>query len=131
MRYVPLELLPELEAAIAVELEHGSWARRRDALGVALGLHGLRVGEVRRARRADLYVAGCRLSVARFKRGMAREIPLDQSLVSALLSWRADSTCPWLRGEPGPGAGRVPRAAQHRRAGQDAGATETLYRMKG
>jgi len=78
MRYVPLELLPELEAAIAVELEHCSWARRRDALGVALGLHGLRVGEVRRARRADLYVAGCRLSVARFKRGMAREIPLDQ-----------------------------------------------------
>lgn len=96
MRYVPLELLPELEAAIAAELKCGSWARRRDALAVALGLHGLRVGEVRRARREDLYLAGCRLSVASFKRGMAREIPLDQSLVSALLSWRADSTCPWL-----------------------------------
>ena len=96
MRYIPLELVTALEAAIAAELEHGTWAQRRDALAVALGLHGLRVGEVRRARREDLYVAGCRLHVPSFKRGYAREIPLHQSLVSALLGWRGSTVHPWL-----------------------------------
>jgi integrase len=104
MRYIPLELVPLLETAIAAEIEHGTLARRRDALAVALGLHGLRVGEVRRARREDLSVAGARLHVASFKRGYAREIPLHQSLVSALLDWRGDAAHPWLlftaRGNP-------------------------------
>lgn len=96
MRFVPLELVPRLETAIAAEFERGTRTRRRDALAVALGLHGLRVGEVRRARREDLYVAGNTLHVPSFKRGYAREIPLHQSLVSALLEWRGERTCPWL-----------------------------------
>lgn len=96
MRFVPLELVPGLETAIAAELEHGTWTRRRDALAVALGLHGLRVGEVRRARREDLYVAGGTLHVPSFKRGYEREIPLHQSLVSALLAWRGEACHSWL-----------------------------------
>lgn len=96
MRFIPLELVPTLEAAIDAELEHGSWSQQRDALAVALGLHGLRVGEVRRVRREDLYVAGERLHVPSFKRGYAREIPLHRSLVAALLAWRGDANCPWL-----------------------------------
>jgi integrase len=102
LRYVPLELVPDLEAAIAAEIEHGSQVRRRDALGVALGLHGLRVGEVRRARREDLYVAGCCLHVPSFKRGYARQIPLHQTLVSALVEWCGDAQDNWLlRTAPG------------------------------
>lgn len=96
MRFVPLELVPRLETAIAAEFELGTWSRRRDALAVALGLHGLRVGEVRRALREDLYVAGGTLHVASFKRGYARAIPLHSSLVSALLEWRGDTCHSWL-----------------------------------
>lgn len=96
MRFVPLELLPLLEAMIAAEIERGTRTQRRDALAVALGLHGLRVGEVVRARREDLSAAGCRLHVPPFKRGLAREIPLDQSLVRALLDWRGGAVHTWL-----------------------------------
>ncbi|MHB8953528.1 MAG: tyrosine-type recombinase/integrase [Pirellulaceae bacterium] len=96
MRFVPLDLVPSLEAAITAQIEHGSWSQQRDALGVALGLHGLRVGEVRRARREHLYVAGGQLHVPSFKRGHAREITLHHSLVSALLTWRGEANHPWL-----------------------------------
>lgn len=96
MRWVPLELVPVLEATLAAELEHGTWTRQRDALAVALGLHGLRVGEVCQAQIADLFVAGCRLHVKTLKRGRVREIPLHQSLVTALLNWRGDAQTPWL-----------------------------------
>lgn len=96
MRFVPLELVPALEATIAAELAHGTWTRQRDALAVALGLHGLRVSEVCQAQAADLFVAGCRLQVRTLKRGRVRELPLHQSLVSALLNWRGEAHTPWL-----------------------------------
>jgi integrase len=64
---------------------------------MALGLHGLRVGEVCRARREDLYGVGCRLHVATLKGGRPRDVPLHESLVSALLGWRGAATHhPWL-----------------------------------
>jgi len=96
MRYVPLESLPLFEAAIAAEIMDGTWAQRRDALAVALGLHGLRVGEITRAKRADLHVPERRLQIASFKRGRARDVPIHSSLVTALLDWRKDSRLPWL-----------------------------------
>jgi len=96
MRFVPLELVPALEAAIAAEIEHGSWTRQREALAVALGLCGLRVGEVRRARRDDLYVGGRTLHVNTLKRGRVREVPLHATLVTALLNWRGEARHPWL-----------------------------------
>ncbi len=97
MRFVPLEMVPALEAALSAEIECGSWTRARDALAMALGLHGLRVGEVCRALRADLFVAGCRLHVATLKGGRPRDVPLHESLVSALLEWRgAAAHHPWL-----------------------------------
>lgn len=96
MRFIPLELVPALEAAICAEIERGSWTRRRDALAVALGLHGLRVGEVCRARRDDLFVGGCLLHVKTLKKGRVREVPLHSSLVTALLDWRGDARHSWL-----------------------------------
>lgn len=96
MRYVPLEKVAALEAVIASEIADGTWAQRRDALAVALGLHGLRVGEITRAKRADLHVPEQRLQIASFKRGRPRAVPIHGSLVTALLEWRKDSRLPWL-----------------------------------
>lgn len=95
-RYVPLEKVPNLEAIIASEIATGTWAQRRDALAVALGLHGLRVGEITRAKRADLHVPEQRLHIASFKRGRPRDVPIHASLLAALLEWRMDSLVPWL-----------------------------------
>jgi integrase len=96
MRYVPLEKVDALEAAIAAEIRDGTWTQRRDALAVALGLHGLRVGEITRASRDDLHVPEHRLHIATFKRGKPRDVPLHHSIVAALLEWRTDSLVPWL-----------------------------------
>jgi integrase/recombinase XerC len=96
MRWFPLDKLTLLEAAISEEIEHGTWTRRRDALAVALGLHGLRVGEVCRTRREDLFVGGGVLAVRSLKRGLPREIPLHASTVTALLDWRVGARHSWL-----------------------------------
>lgn len=96
MRFVPLELVPALEDALAAEVARGTWGRRRDALAVALGLHGLRVGEVCQARTSDLFVGGSMLHVRTLKRGRVREIPLHHSLMAALLDWRGDARHSWL-----------------------------------
>lgn len=95
LRWIPLDELPKLEALISEEIQAGTRTRRRDALAVALGLHGMRVGEVARADWGDLYAAGCRLHVPEFKRGRARDVELHASLVERLASWRGDR-------EPGP-----------------------------
>lgn len=90
IRWFPLDKIHELEGAIAVELESTRRTRRRDACGVALGLHGLRVGEVIRARVKDLFVAAGSLDVPPFKRGRGRRIRLHASLVAALQQEIAD-----------------------------------------
>lgn len=84
IRWVPLERVGELERLIAAELRSPRPARRRDAIGVALGLHGLRVGEVCRAERAHLFVAARTLDVPTLKGGRARTVPLHHSLVTAI-----------------------------------------------
>ena len=84
MRWYPLDKLPELEARLAQDVHRGTRTEQRDALAMALSLHGLRVGEVSRARTEELYVAGRQLHVPPFKRGNARIIPLHQSLIEVI-----------------------------------------------
>lgn len=92
IRWFPLDRIPELEAAIAGELASRRRTTRRDACGVALGLHGLRVGEVVRAKTRDLFAAGAVLEVPPFKRGRGRRIRLHASLLAALQAEIADRT---------------------------------------
>ena len=84
IRWFPLDRLDELESAIAVRLREPRASRRRDAIGVALGLHGLRVGEVRRARQTEFFAAGRSLDVRTIKKGKPRRLPLHPTLVAAM-----------------------------------------------
>ena len=45
VRWFPLDRIGELERAIAGELRAARRTRRRDAIAVALGLHGTRRGQ--------------------------------------------------------------------------------------
>jgi integrase len=90
IRWFPLDRVHELEREIALELQAHRRARRRDAIGVALGLHGLRVGEVRRAECRHFFAAARSLDVFTIKKGDARKIPLHDSLVAAMQRELAD-----------------------------------------
>ncbi len=80
MRYLPVERYEEFVRVASGEVsslssdDFGShrWCRRRDLLGVVLGLHGMRVGEVVRLRRDDLLSDS--LFVGTLKGGFRREI---------------------------------------------------------
>jgi integrase len=91
MRTIPLETLPAVESLISREIQGGNRTQQRDAIAIALGLHGMRIGEVCRARRDELYVAGRQLQVPGFKRGNPRTLELHGSLVEAILAWRGDA----------------------------------------
>lgn len=84
IRWFPLHQYDRLQDALTVELSRPQRVRVRDAIGVALGLHGMRVGEVVRARRSELHVAGAVLHVPPFKRCRARRLRLHGSLVEAI-----------------------------------------------
>ena len=84
VRWFPLERICELELEITRRLKSARRSVRRDAIGVALGLHGLRVGEVRKAEQRDLFAAARLLSVATSKGGKPRQLLLHQSLVDAI-----------------------------------------------
>ena len=87
-RFFPLDRIEELEAEIAAGLEAASLWDRRDAIAAALGLHGLRVGEVCGARAEDFRPEHRRLFVRTLKRGKTRDLTLHDSLVAALGRWR-------------------------------------------
>jgi integrase len=84
VRWFPLDRLAELRAAVDGRLRSRRRATRRDAIAVALGLHGLRVGEVARALVTELYVPGRVLEVPPFKRCRQRRITLHESLVDVI-----------------------------------------------
>lgn len=88
LKWFPLERLNELESRIAELATRGDPFERRNALAMALGLHGLRVGEVIQAKNADLHEPTKMLSVATIKGGRPRKVPLDQSLIDALRAWQ-------------------------------------------
>lgn len=93
LRYIPFSQLPDFEAALAAAACRGTLCRRRDALGVALGLCGLRVSEVRGLRAGNLFAGGSRLFVPTLKGGRDRELSLDPTLTAALLEWRREAGC--------------------------------------
>jgi len=86
--WFPLERINELEAAIVERLESRRRITRRDAVACALGLSGLRSGEVSQLVYGDLSVPLQRLRVRTLKGGPERTLRLDASLVRELLSWR-------------------------------------------
>jgi len=89
LRFFPLDRIEELEAEIAAGLRTGSLWDRRDAIAVALGLHGLRIGEVCNARADDFRPEHRRLFVRTLKGGRTRDLTLHDSVVAALIQWRA------------------------------------------
>jgi integrase/recombinase XerD len=84
IRWFPLDRLGVLEEAIAAALRSKRESRRRDAIGVALGLHGLRVGEVRISEQRDFFPAVRMLEVRTIKNGRLRRVPLHPTLVAAV-----------------------------------------------
>lgn len=88
MRYIPLDRVGELVSALAELTAHGPLTRRRDAIGVLLGLHGLRVGEVSRAMAADFSPASRSIDVRTLKGGKPRTVPLLPATVEAIVGWR-------------------------------------------
>ena len=88
IRWFPLDRVWELEEAILQRLDDKRRSRRRDALACALGLSGLRSGEVSQITLGDLSVGLRRLRVRTLKGGPERTLELDDSLVRELMDWR-------------------------------------------
>ena len=98
VKWFPLERIHALEQRVAELAAHGDFVERRDALAVALGLHGLRVGEVIAAKNADLFVPTRMLSVATIKGGRPRKVSLDESVIAAIQKWQRE--CPFAAVTP-------------------------------
>lgn len=94
IRWFPLDDLPRLEAAIFDALRSRRRARRRDAVAVALGLCGLRVGEVTGARVEKFYPATRQLRVDTIKGGRPRVVPLHPSVVAVIQGQLSDRRRP-------------------------------------
>lgn len=86
--WYPLDKIAELEAEIVKRLNHRRRTVRRDGVACALGLSGLRSGEVSQLIFRDLSVPLKRLRVRTLKGGPERMLVLDESLVRGLLQWR-------------------------------------------
>lgn len=84
IRWYPLDRLERLEDALERELHSSRKARRRDALAVTLGLHGLRVGEIYRTHRRQFFAAARTLDVATIKNGLPRKLTLHPSFADAI-----------------------------------------------
>lgn len=88
IRWFPLDRIGELERAIAARLHSRRLNQRRDALFCALGLSGLRSGEVSWATTRDLF-GGHSLRVRTEKGGIDRTVRLHGSVTAALWDWRS------------------------------------------
>lgn len=86
--WFPLERIEELEAAIVARLDDRRKTERRNAVACALGLSGLRSGEVSQLLHRDLQRPLRRLRVRTIKGGPERSLILDASLVRAMVSWK-------------------------------------------
>lgn len=87
-RYVPWGAYDRLVDRLSELARDGSFAVRRDALAMVLGLHGLRVTEVRNLTRHDVDVIDERLSVATLKNGSPRTVKLGNGVTEAIVQWR-------------------------------------------
>lgn len=91
MKPLPLSLADSFESRIerAWCLRSLSWAKRRDACAIGLGLCGLRWAEVGAMRRDDLDRVDGNLGVRTAKGGINRRVPVGLSLTAGLLQvWR-------------------------------------------
>ncbi len=102
LRFIPLERVCDVEKALSVRIREGDQVVVRDSLAMVLGLHGLRVGEVARASRGHLFVTGCSLHVPEFKGSRPRDVPLDRTVVDAVVAWRADACLQWADEDASP-----------------------------
>lgn len=94
MRFIPLGRIVELETALTELMDSPRRETRRDAIAVALGLHGCRVNEVAMANFGQLQILNQQIHIPKFKRGLARDLPLHESLLDALGRCRADFELP-------------------------------------
>lgn len=91
MRFIPLDRVGLLEQALAETiLSRARRTVRRDALAIALGLHGLRIEEVCQAESHDFSPTARAIHVRTIKRGNPRDVPLHASLADALVAWRRE-----------------------------------------
>lgn len=91
MRALPLDGVSRFEQGIERTWcsPRSSWAKRRDACVIGLGLCGLRWEEVSRIRVFDLVLMNCELSVRTAKGGVNRNVRIGQSLSSGMQGvWR-------------------------------------------
>lgn len=96
MRFIPFQEVPTLEAELRRLIGQGRRGQQRDALALCLGLHGLRVSEVSLATVKALDLHAGTLTPPVIKRGKSRTVPLDRTVIEALLAWREGSAAPWL-----------------------------------
>lgn len=92
----PLEKLPELRDELRDLWYRGSLYDRRSALGVSLGLNGLRVSEVCNLIREDFYPEADppEVYVDTLKNGPTRTVEIGRTLAKAISDWRADRKAP-------------------------------------
>ncbi len=96
MRFIPIDQVVELETHLADLIRTGRRGLARDALGIALGLQGLRVSEVCQLRTGHLDKLAGTISPPIIKRSRSRSLPLDRTFIDALRTWRNGSPVPWL-----------------------------------
>lgn len=85
MRALPLDEVSSFEQRLErTWLSRGSWAKRRDAVVIGLGLCGLRWEEVSRVRVWDVVPRSAELSVRTAKKGCPRTVCVGLSLVCGL-----------------------------------------------
>ncbi len=93
IKYIPFSRYDDLLAGLVSIVERGDWVWRRDGLALMLGLHGLRVSEVRNLTVRDLDSADKVLTVATLKRGQPRKIELGVGVAEAIVDWRDGALC--------------------------------------
>jgi len=91
-------LVPEFEQRVEKQFwNRRSWASRRDALAIALGLCGLRWIEVSRLRRVDVSPEAAEVHVRSAKGGRYRRIPVGVAWVTAMRDVLAVAERRWGR----------------------------------
>lgn len=88
MRWIPLQRVGDLVQWLDRYIRNATRpCRRRDALGVLLGLHGLRSCEVVALQRGDFDQVNGTLEVRTAKGGRARQVPIGKGTVDALVAY--------------------------------------------
>jgi len=87
---LPLDLVVDFEERLERMWWSKSWARRRDALAIGLGLCGLRCCEVLRSQIRDVLPVDEAIRVRTAKNGVGRIVRVGRSWISAMQAVRAE-----------------------------------------